>query len=201
MPTAIRLRPSDTNSSCNCGRHQVEGFEETDALRFMEYPLRVLAFAAQVRAKLWVRNGFSVTNQLHNYTMPNCRGYVRSALPACYLGTLDVAACRVATSCPLRRLYQQHRCRGWRQPLLAACQWGLTRPLSCSPLLPTPTTRTATTTLIPSPCFENLSHGLSESDPALAATITISSTVLPILCKPCSSTSPQPYICCPFVRF
>lgn len=93
MPTAIRLRPADTNSSCNCGRHQVEGFEETDALRFMEYPLRVLAFAAQVRAKLWVRNGFSVTNQLHNYTMPNCRGYVRSALPSCYLGTHDVAAC------------------------------------------------------------------------------------------------------------
>ena len=39
----------------------------------MEQPLRILVMAAQVQAEMWKRNGFSLYNQLHNYTTPLCR--------------------------------------------------------------------------------------------------------------------------------
>ena len=39
----------------------------------LEIPMRVLVLSAQFNAQLWKRNGFSLVNQMHNYTAPLCR--------------------------------------------------------------------------------------------------------------------------------
>lgn len=39
----------------------------------MEMPLRVIVLQAQSFAQLWRRNGFSLVNQVHNYSSQLCR--------------------------------------------------------------------------------------------------------------------------------
>ncbi|CAG7852362.1 E3 ubiquitin-protein ligase ubr1; AltName: Full=N-end-recognizing protein; AltName: Full=N-recognin-1 [Serendipita indica DSM 11827] len=44
-----------------------EKFDDATILQIIEFPLRVLALIAQVRAGLWVRNGFPIRGQLVHY--------------------------------------------------------------------------------------------------------------------------------------
>lgn len=37
-------------------------------------PLRVIVLQAQANAGMWRRNGFSLVNQVHNYSSQLCRG-------------------------------------------------------------------------------------------------------------------------------
>uniref|UniRef100_A0A914Y631 E3 ubiquitin-protein ligase n=1 Tax=Panagrolaimus superbus TaxID=310955 RepID=A0A914Y631_9BILA len=39
----------------------------------LEMPLRILVLHAQCHSQLWRRNGYSLVNQIHNYTSPLCR--------------------------------------------------------------------------------------------------------------------------------
>ncbi|VBB31014.1 unnamed protein product [Acanthocheilonema viteae] len=39
----------------------------------MEMPLRVFVLCSQSQAQMWRRNGFSLVNQIHNYSAPTCR--------------------------------------------------------------------------------------------------------------------------------
>ncbi|VIO97030.1 Zinc finger in N-recognin family protein [Brugia malayi] len=39
----------------------------------MEMPLRIFVLCSQSQAQMWRRNGFSLVNQIHNYSAPTCR--------------------------------------------------------------------------------------------------------------------------------
>uniref|UniRef100_A0AC35FZC7 E3 ubiquitin-protein ligase n=1 Tax=Panagrolaimus sp. PS1159 TaxID=55785 RepID=A0AC35FZC7_9BILA len=56
-----------------------KNFEPIDGLfiwpvhALLEMPLRILVLHAQCHSQLWRRNGYSLVNQIHNYTSPLCR--------------------------------------------------------------------------------------------------------------------------------
>uniref|UniRef100_A0A7E4W1J9 E3 ubiquitin-protein ligase n=1 Tax=Panagrellus redivivus TaxID=6233 RepID=A0A7E4W1J9_PANRE len=54
-------------------RRAIEGLYVWNLTGFLEAPMRVLVLQAQCNASLWRRNGFSLVNQIHNYTAPICR--------------------------------------------------------------------------------------------------------------------------------
>ena len=58
-------------------RHHVgdAALADVDAFEcvLLEHQLRVLVLSAQSHAGMWKRNGYSLLNQLHNYSSAQCR--------------------------------------------------------------------------------------------------------------------------------
>ena len=49
-------------------------------LAVMERPLQALVLCAQVAARMWVRNGYALLNDVANYTFPDFRRNVRGVM-------------------------------------------------------------------------------------------------------------------------
>lgn len=60
-------------------QERVKPDEPSPLTSIFEYPIRTIALAAQIRSGFWVRNGYSVRNQLHLYRNTGLRefGYMR----------------------------------------------------------------------------------------------------------------------------
>eukprot|EP00127_Corallochytrium_limacisporum_P003350 Clim_evm39s148 gene=Clim_evmTU39s148 len=46
----------------------VKDLGPVNMVQLMEHPIRIMALLAQVRSNMWVRNGFSIKNQVYNYS-------------------------------------------------------------------------------------------------------------------------------------
>jgi hypothetical protein len=58
-------------------------------LSLVEIPVRTIVMAAQIRQKMWVRNGESVSNELFNYSQtPQCLSFYDADLKCIMVGAL-----------------------------------------------------------------------------------------------------------------